>query len=74
MGIENCPKCGKKSLIKTPRGRIMTEKLRCMLHTADEHSFDCLEKRCNYTSGIIRVNTKLGDKLSLPWYKKIFRF
>lgn len=72
MGLEKCPKCSKESLIKTPHSNIMTEKLGCMLHTATEHSFDCLDKQCGYTSGIIRVNTEMGNKLSLPWYKRIF--
>jgi len=72
MELEKCPKCGKESSIKTPRSRIMTEKLGCMLHTADEYSFDCLDKQCGYTSGIIRINKDVGDKLSLPWYKRIF--
>ena len=72
MGIENCPKCNKKSLIKTPHGRIMKESFSAMIHIADEYSFDCLEKKCKYTSGIFRVNTEIGDRLSLPWYKRIF--
>jgi hypothetical protein len=44
MGLEKCPKCGKESLIKTPHGRIMTEKLGSMIHTSNEHSLDCLDK------------------------------
>ncbi len=72
MEFKKCPKCKKQSLIKTPRGRIMTEKLGCMLHSANEHSFDCLAKQCNYKSEIIRVNTEIGNKLCLPWYKRIF--
>ena len=55
MSLEKCPKCGKESLIKTPRGRILSEKLGCVLNTANEHSFDCLNKECNYKSEIIRV-------------------
>lgn len=72
MALDICPKCGKKSLIKTPRSKIMTEKLGSMLHTADEHSFDCLNKECGYTTGTIQVKTDIGNKLSLPWYKRIF--
>jgi len=72
MKLEKCPKCDKESLIKTPHSRIMTEKLGSMLHTANEHSFNCLDKQCGYTSGRIRVNTEIGNKLSSPWYKRIF--
>lgn len=72
MGLEKCPKCGYQSLIKTPLCQIMTERLGTMVHTSDEHSFDCLDKECDYTSGVIRVNTEIGNKFSLPWYKRIF--
>lgn len=72
MGLDNCPKCGNESLIKTPRAKIITEKLGCSLHTANEYSFDCLDKRCKYKSSTIRINTDIGNKLSLPWYKQIF--
>lgn len=71
MGLETCPKCGKESLIKTPGCRIMSEKLGCMLHTATEHSFECLDKQCGYASETVRVNTELGDKLSKPWYRRL---
>jgi hypothetical protein len=72
MSLEKCPKCKKESLIKTPRGRIMRESLGCMLHIADEHSFDCLDINCDYRSSIIRINNKLGDKFLLPWWKRLF--
>ena len=72
MGLENCPKCGKPSLIKTRHSVIMNEKFNSGVHIASEHSFDCLDKDCKYTSGIIRTNTEMGNKLSLPWYKRIF--
>ena len=71
MSLEKCPSCGKKSLIKVPRSRVMRETFGTMIHVANEHSLDCLNKNCKYTSGQIRINTNLGKKLSLPWYKRI---
>ena len=70
--LEQCPICGKLSYIKTPHSRIMTEKYGSMIHTANEYSFDCLNKECKHTSGIIKQNTERGNKLMLPWYKLIF--
>ena len=69
MNLEKCPKCSRVSLIKTPHGKIM----RNQLHIADEYSVDCLNKKCGYTTGIIRVNTEYGDYFDLPWYKRIFK-
>lgn len=72
--IEICPKCNQKSLIKTPHTRIMTEKLGCMLNTSNTYSYVCHNKNCNYTSDIINVKTEIGEKLSKPWYQRIFLF
>lgn len=69
MSLKNCPKCGNVSLIKTPQSRVMLEYWGTQVHVANEHSFDCL--KCGHTSGIIRENTKLGSKLSKPWWKRI---
>ncbi len=68
--LSKCPKCHTNSLLKTPHGRIMSEKFGQMVHIANEYSFDCL--CCDYKSKIIRENTKMGNYLSLPWYKRIF--
>lgn len=72
MSLEKCPICGEKSLIKTPRARVMTESLGVSVHTSNEHSMDCLYDTCDYTSGVIRVNTPEGDRRESPWYKRIF--
>ncbi|MCK9446955.1 hypothetical protein M0Q50_08915 [bacterium] len=72
MSLSKCPKCGKDSLIKSPSTRIMTEKLGSMVHTSNEYSYICLDNVCAYRSDIIREKTELGEKLSLPWYKRLF--
>ncbi len=72
MSLEICPKCGNKSLIKTPHGRKHRESLGIMLHVSDTHSMDCLDKKCNYTSGDIEVKNNLGKKMELPWWKRLF--
>jgi hypothetical protein len=72
-GLTKCPKCGKDSLIKKPRARIMSEKFGCMVHTADEHVLDCLGNQCGYVSDVIHIKTEIGNRLSLPWYKRIFK-
>jgi hypothetical protein len=70
MSLNICQKCGKPSLIKTPHGRVMLEEFFTEVHIANEYSFDCL--KCGYSSGVIRENTELGNKLSKPWWKRIF--
>jgi len=72
MALEKCPSCGSESLIRTPRSKVMISSFGCDLHTADEHSMDCLNEKCKYTSGTIRINTEEGDRLELPWWKRIF--
>ena len=72
--IKECPKCGKKSFIYTPAGRIMRESWGVMVHVADEYYWMCLEKKCGYKTERIRINTKAGDRFDLPWYKRIFKF
>jgi C4-type Zn-finger protein len=52
MALENCPICGKATLIKTPQARLETN---TGLHKGTIHSMDCLNKECNYTSGEILV-------------------
>lgn len=72
MSLEKCPKCGNKSLIKTPHSRIEREGIGICGHIADEYYLICLHKGCLYDSGMIRENTELGEKLLLPWYKRLF--
>ena len=36
----------------------MNEKWGSMKHAANEHSMDCLNKECKYSSGVIRVAIK----------------
>lgn len=62
MAIDKCPKCEGQSLIKTPQGRVITEKFGTLLNTSNEYSFDCLNKECKYKSEIFRVNTDVGNK------------
>lgn len=62
MSLDKCPKCGNKSLIKTPHSRIEIDGFFIRGHIADEYSFNCLFKGCEYDSGIIRKNTELGEK------------
>lgn len=73
MSLGKCPMCGKDSIIKTPSTRIMTDKLCSMVHTSNEYSYVCLNNICGYRSDIIRENTEIGDELSIPWYKRLFR-
>lgn len=70
MGLEKCPSCGKESLIKVPRSRVMRETFGTMIHVANEHSLDCLNKNCKYTSGQIRVNTNIGKNYLYPGIKE----
>jgi len=72
MSLKICPKCGRNSVIKKPNARIMRESLGSMLHIANEYSLDCLKSDCNYTTGTIRVNTKLGDYFELSPLKRLF--
>lgn len=69
MNLEKCPKCDRKSLIETPHCQL----IRNGMVIVNQHSIDCLNKKCGYTTGIIRVNTKYGDYFELPWYKRIFK-
>ncbi len=72
MTINECPKCNKTSLVKAPLGRVMRRSLGSELHVADEYKMICLSDGCGYKSDKIRINTKLGKKLSKPWWKRIF--
>lgn len=71
MSLEKCPKCGKKSFIKIPAGRIRRESLGTMIHVANEEYWDCLQ--CGHKTERVRINTKAGDYFELPWYKRIFK-
>jgi hypothetical protein len=66
---EKCPQCGNLSVIKTPQTRIMTEKLGCMLHTANEFNKRCYHPGCNYKTEPMHVKTDLGNRLSRGWWK-----
>ena len=71
MALKICDQCGQPSVIKTPHGRIISDP--SGVTTATEHSYQCLNKECDYKSERIRVNTKQGDIMELPWYKRIFK-
>jgi predicted nucleic-acid-binding Zn-ribbon protein len=68
MPIEECPKCGQKSLVKKLRNKIISENLGRVSHIANEYSLNCMNKGCGYVSEIFRVNTE--NKISLSWHKK----
>lgn len=71
MITDRCPKCGRKSLIKTLHNKVMKNNL----HISDEYIINCINKKCNYKSEIIKENTKYGDFYDLPWYhyKRLFK-
>jgi predicted nucleic-acid-binding Zn-ribbon protein len=73
MGLEKCPKCGKKSFIKTPSGSIRRESLGCMINVSDSHYWQCLHSECKYKTEIKVIKTKAGEYFDLPWYKRIFK-
>ena len=72
MALEKCPKCGKNSFIKTPVARMMRDSWGSIIHVADVHYWQCLDKKCKHKTEKIRVNTKMGDHFEKPWYKRIF--
>ena len=58
MALESCPKCLKNTLIRTPHGVVNKEFLDSLVKIAEEYSFDCLNKDCNYTSGRLKNEKK----------------
>jgi hypothetical protein len=76
--INICPNCGKKSLIKTSKAEVKKEEKKYPNYTSHlvevvkKYSFDCFNKECEYSSGIIGGDN-LEDKIK-KWWKSIMSY